>query len=275
MESTNNILQDMRSALINAHNSNNAKAISKDFAAGSGVSEKSYTSWTNWCDNLYYKLAPWAEKYNDAKIPDAELNQFLDDAMPILKVMTKVDDKLFVRANDAIFLVGKVHDFGKSADGTLDVVRGKVAFRRQVEAMLGCRIAGNAAVTEADYDTVVKYEKAEANIDKAQLRLDGYTNAKGEKVVGLKERLEEATKVCNDMKKIAGITDEIEKKLKKEKKQLDEAYPLIAAYIQAAAEAEEAVKSAEGQITKCKETMAKLGKKYKEIMAAHPTIKTK
>ena len=268
-----NILKDMKQALINAHNNNNAKAISKDFAEGSGVSERSYTSWVTWCDTLHYKLSPWAEKYNNGEIPDAELNKFLDEAMPILKQMAKVDAKLFIRTNDATFLVGKVHDFGKSANGTLDVVKGKVAFRRQIEAMLGNRIAAADAVSEDDYDIIIKYEKAEKNIAKANDRLNGYVNPKGEKIVGLKEKLEEAEKKADSIKKSIITTYAkfnavpTDKDLKE-----DEGMALAMANVEAL---KDTIKSTEGQISKAKETKKKTEKKYKELMAAHPEIKTK
>lgn len=275
MSKNNSILKGMKQALINAHNTNNNKAISKDFAAGSGCSERAYTSWVTWCNSLYVKLAPWAEKYNDSQIPDEELNKILNEAMPILKQMTKADDKCFVRPTDATFLIGKIHEYGKSNNGTLDVVRGTVAFRRQIECLLGCRIAGNAAVSEDDYNIVVKYEKAVLNKDKANDRLDGYVNSKGEKIVGLKDKLEEAKKILTDMKIACKVTEEVEKKLKNDKKELTVEYPVLTAYVGAVDELTASIKSAEGNISKSDETIKKLAKDYKRIMDSHPEIKTK
>ncbi len=273
MSTNNSILVEMKQALINAHNANNAKAISKDFAAGSGVSEKAFTSWTTWIDELHAKVLPWVEKWNNGKVSDEEIQATYDDIMPILRQIQRVDDKLFIRTNDIGAICKMCHEFGKSLNGTVDVANGKRAFRRQIEAMVGNRIAQNEVLSEDDYGIIVKYDRAVKNRDKAELRLEGYTDAKGAKVKGLKEQLEEATKVYNDMKKIAGITPEIEAELKKAKKNLFDEYPIVAGYMATVVNLENTIKSTEGNIDNAKETIKKLEKDYKKLMAKIKEVK--
>ena len=265
--STKSILKDMRQALVNAHNANNAKAISKDFAAGSGVSERAFTAWCTWIDELHTKVLPWVEKWNNGKVTDEEIQATYDDIMPILRQIQRVDDKLFIRTNDVGAICKMCHDFGKSANGSVDVARGNKAFRRQIEAMIGNRIAQNEVLSEDDYDIVIKYDRAVKNKEKAEARLEGYTDAKGAKVKGLKEQLEEAKKIYVDMKAVAGITPEIEADLKKNKKNLFEAYPIIAGYMATVDNLDNQIKSTEGNIDKAKATIKKLEKDYKAIMA--------
>lgn len=267
MSTKTSILKGMKCALINAHNSNNAKAISKDFAAGSGTPEKVFNSWCTWVETLHYKVTPWAEKWNDGKVTDAEINAIYDEVMPILRQLERVDDKLFLRSNEVGAICKMVHDFGKSENGSIDVVKGKVAFRRQIETMIGNRIAQNEAVTEDEYKVITKYDSAVKNQEKAENRLNGYTDKKGALVKGLRDQLKEAEKIYADMKIACGITAKIEADLKKAKKNLYDEYPVITGYMEKVIELENAVKSTEGQISKCKETIQKYGKQYKELMA--------
>lgn len=265
MSTNNSILKDMKQALINAHKSNNAKAISKDFAAGSGVSEKAFTSWTTWIETLHVKVSPWAEKWNDGKVTDDEIQQIMDDVMPVLKQINRVDDKLFIRSNDLGAICKMVHDFGKSNDGTVDVVKGKVSFRRQIEAMIGMRLSENQALTEDEYNTVVKYDRAVVNKEKAENRLNGYTDKKGAKVIGLKDQLKEAEKKLEDIKKSVTATYKKFNAVPTEDDlKADEGVALATANVE---NIKNNIKATEGNITKAKETIKKLEKSYKEIMS--------
>ena len=265
MSTNNSILKEMKQPLINAHNNNNAKAISKDFATGSGVSERAYTSWCTWIETLYIKVTPWAEKWNNGDCSDEEIQAIMDEVIPILKQLSRVDDKLFVRINDVGAICKMAHQFGKSTNGSVDVVMGKVAFRRQIETMIGNRLAKNAALTEDDYDIVIKYDRAVANKEKAENRLNGYIDAKGAKVVGLKEQLEEAEKKADSIKKsiIATYAKFNAVPTDKDLKE-DEGMALAMANVETL---KNTIKSVEGNISKAKETIKKHGKKYKEIMA--------
>lgn len=267
MSTTNNsILKEMKQALINAHKTNNAKAISKDFAAGSGVSERAFTSWTTWIESLHVAVTPWVQKFNDKDITDAELQEIYNKVFPILKQLAKVDETpLFIRESDAVRICGFAAKHGKTANGSVDVLVGKVAFRREIETMLGIRLAQNEVLIEDDYDKIVKYERAVKNKEKAEARLDGYTNAKGVKVVGLREQLKEAKKTLEEMKKLAISMGADKDTIAKN--------PIVSGYIATVDNLDNQIKSTEGNIDKAKETIKKLGKDYKEIMAKIAEIK--
>lgn len=261
MSTNNSILKDMRQALISAHNANNAKAISKDFAAGSGVSEKAYTSWVTWCNSLHHQIAPWVTKFNSSKVTDAELKDIYDKVFPILNQLKKVDDKLFVRDSDVAYLCGKGSTEGKSCNGTVDVQLGQVAFRRKVEIMFGNRLAQNEVLTEDDYDIILKYERAEKNKEKAENRLDGYTDAKGAKVVGLKDQLKEAEATLENVKKaLLAMNKDLDAKTIEENE-------VVVGYVVTVNTLKGDIKSVEGNINKAKETIKKYGKQYKELTA--------
>lgn len=260
----NSILKDMKQALINAHNTNNVKAISKDFAAGSGVSEKAYTSWVTWIESLHYVVTPWVEKFNDKNIKDEELQEIYKAVFPILRQLTKVDDKLFVRDSDAVKFCGFAAKHGKSGNGTVDVLVGKTAFRREIEAELGIRIAQNEVLSEDNYDVIIKYEKAVSNQEKAENRLNGYER-NGAKVEGLKEQLKKAE---DDVAKITALTIE----MGADKKTVSSS-PIIAGYVKVVDDLKSDITNTEKRIEKAKETIKKLGKQYKEIMAKISEIK--
>lgn len=269
----NSILKGMKQALVMAHNTNNTKAISKDFAAGCGIADNVFESWVGWIESLHYAVAPWVQKFNDKDITDDELKEIYGKVFPILRQLAKVDDTpLFIRESDAVRICGFAAKHGKTANGSVDVLVGKVAFRREIETMLGIRLAQNEVLVEDDYDVIVKYEKAMQNQEKAENRLEGYER-NGQHVKGLKEQLEEANKIYVDMKAVAGITKEIEAKLKKEKKNLFEAYPIITGYMQRVVDLEADIKGTEARIEKAKETQKKLKTKYKEIMGKIAEIK--
>lgn len=266
MSTNNSILKGMKQALTRAHETNNAKAISKDFAAGCGVADNVFTSWCTWIESLHIAVTPWVEKFNNKDITDAELNEIYNKVFPILRQLAKVDDTpLFIRESDAVRICGFAAKHGKTANGSIDVLVGKVAFRREIETMLGIRLAQNAVMTEDDYGIILKYDSAVKNQEKAENKLNGYIDKKGVKVVGLKEQLKEAKNTLEEMKKLA-ISMGADTKTIKENK-------IVSGYVANVTAIENAIKSAEGNIERAKETQKKYGKQYKELMAKISKIK--
>lgn len=261
MSNNNSILKGMKDVLIKAHNTNNAKAISKDFAAGAGVDEKVFTSWCTWIETLHVKVTPWAEAWNNGDVSDDDINKIYDDVMPVLKQLSRVDNKLFLRTNEVGAICKMAHEFGKSDNGSIDVVRGKVAFRRQIETMIGNRIAQNEAVTEDDYKIILKYDSAVKNQKKAEDRLNGYTDKRGAAVIGLKDRLKEAEKTLDDMKKLVKVKEDTKDD------DLCKEYPILSGYVATVNGLKADIKSAEGQIDRAKTTIKENKKKYQELMS--------
>ena len=259
MSTKNSILKDIKKALIMAHNQGNHNAISKDFAAGCGVSERAYESWVTFIDTLHYKVAPWVEKFNDKDIPDEELQNIYKDIFPTWRLINTTDDKLFIRESDAIVICGYAKKHGRSeVKGSIDVLVGKKAFRREIETELGIRIAQNEVLTEDEYDVIVKYERAEANKEKATQKLEGYER-NGQKVMGLKEKLENAKKVLKDMMTLVNVAKGTKTS------ELAEKYPLLSGYIAEVENLESDITNTETRITKADETIKKLGKQYKDL----------
>ena len=261
------IFATMAKPIAVMHKANNTKAISKDFAAGCGVPENHYKSWELWIKRLYDAAAPWGIKYNDKNVKDEELAEIYKSIFPIWRQLVRVGDSeeggyknLFIRESDAVRICGFTVKDGKSKVGSIDVAVGIKAFRRDVECLLGKRLAQNAALTESEYETVVKFEKAVQTIDKTTKRLYGYERD-GKDIKGLKDILAEAEAELIKMRAFA-LT------LAKDYKEADiDNHPLMAGYVQAVKDAETNVKQAETTISKAQETKKKLAKDYKEIMA--------
>lgn len=266
MKNNTSILRSMKQALTMAHNTNNRRAISRDFAAGCGVPEDVYNTWVTRINSIHYHIAPWIEKFNNKDVTDEELKVIYDKIFPELKALAKVDDKpLFIRESDVAYLCGKAHTEGASANGSVDVLVGQKAFRRKVEFMFGNRLAQNEVLKEDDYDIIVKYERAVSNKEKAENRLDGYIKADGTEVEGLRTKLTKAKETLEQMKALA-VEMGADKKTIKDN-------PIISGYVGAVDQYIADIKSAEGNLTKSEKTINELGKKYKELMGKISKIK--
>lgn len=263
----NSLLADMRKALAMAHNTNNAKAITKDFAAGCGVSERTFEMWCGWIDNLHHRAQPWVKGFNKSDVTSEELQVIYKAMLPSLQAITSVDEKLFIRDEDLVAICGYAQKHGKSANGSVDVATGKKAFRREIETMLGNRLAQNDVLTDEEYDIITKYENAEKGKRKAEDKLEGYTDKHGEEVEGLKTKLEKAKKTLGDMKALVKVS----KGTKDE--ELVVKYPVLAGYVHNVKELETEIKDTEKKIDTYAEVIKNNGAKYKELMARIAKIK--
>lgn len=260
-EEATTIFQKMAKAVFMAHKANNAKAISKDFAAGCGVGDVTYGSWVRWIDGLYEAAAPWGQKFNDKKVTNEELTKIYAEIFPIWRKLVTVGQteigghkNLFVRESDVARICSLTIKHGKTDNGSVDVIVGKTVFRREIETLLGIRLAQNNAMTDADYELVSKYDKAVKNKTKAENRLEGYERD-GKKVEGLKETLSKVEKVYEDMKTI----------LISAKMEADN--PLIAGYKKAVDDVKSQITQAEKQISGADDYIKKNKKEYTAIMA--------
>lgn len=260
------IFETMAKAIAAMHAQNNPKAITKDFAAGCGIPENHFKSWELWVKRLYEIAHPWGAKYNDKNIPDAELEKIEGDVFPIWRQLVRVGDSeeggyrnVFIRKMDA----AKICDFsvknGKSKNGSIDVTTGLKTFRREIECLLGKRMAQNSALTEDEYETMTKYEKAVKTIETTQNRLFGYERD-GKDHKGLKDTLADAEAEVIKMRTFAlsypGTTEA----------NVD-ANPLMSEYLKNVETIKSQIKQAEATIKKAEETKKKLAKSYAEIIA--------
>lgn len=261
------IFATMAKAIANMHAQNNGKAITKDFAAGCGVPENHFKSWELWVKRLYEVAAPWGIKYNDKKVSDEELQTIYKGIFPIWRQLVRVGDSeeggyknLFIRESDAIRICTYTVKDGKSKVGSIDVAVGLKTFRRNIECLLGKRLAQNAALTEDEYETMVKYEKAVSTIEKTKNRLEGYERD-GKEYKGLRTLKAEAEANLVKMRALAlslgGSIKEAE---------IDQ-NPIMSGYLAAVTNIESQIKQAEATIKQAEETKKKTAKEYKEIMA--------
>lgn len=263
---TESILKAMKGALVMAHNTNNARAISKDFCAGCGVPENVYESWVTWIKLLHEAVTPWVTKFNDKDVTDEELQEIYKAVFPILRQLKRVDDKLFLRESDAIRICGFAAKHGKTANGSVDVAMGAKAFRREIETMLGIRIAQSAVLTEDEYGVITKYESAENNLEKAQNKLNG-VERNGKEVKGLIDKLAEATKTLNDMKALVNVPDDVKND------DLVAKYPVLAGYVKAVKDLESDKKNTEKRIKETEDYLKENKAKYGEVLAKVNKIK--
>lgn len=256
---TESILKAMKGALVMAHKTNNARAISKDFCAGCGIPENVYDSWTTWIKLLHEAVTPWVNKFNDKDATDEELQAIYKAVFPILRQLKRVDDKLFLRESDAVRICGFAQKHGKTANGSVDVAVGEKAFRREIETMLGIRIAQSAVLTEKEYDVITKYESTENNLEKAQNKLNG-VERDGKRNPGLIEKLAAAQKTLDDMKLIANVDKDVEDD------DLVAKYPLLSGYVKAVKDLASDVTNTEKRIKDAKDYLKENKAKYAEVL---------
>lgn len=263
------IYMAIQPAIIRMHELGNNKAISKDFAAGCGAGEVAFTSWVNHIDELYDIVLPWGNKFNNKKVTDDELAVIYKTVFPKWRQICRVGEtecnghnNMFIRESDAVRICGFVIKHGKTEKGSIDVANGKKVFRKEIETMLGIRLAQNEVLSDKDYDIIKTYEKAESNKDKAENRLDGYTR-NGQEVKGLRALLKDAEA---EVKKITDIA----KKLKADKAMIES---LTAEADKVVTDLKSQVTQAEKQLNNANATIKELKKDYEAIMARIEAIK--
>lgn len=265
-------------AIVRMHELGNNKAISKDFAAGCGAGETAYVSWVKHIDDLYEIVAPWAAKFNDKKATDEEIAEIYKAVFPKWRMISRVGEEecnghnnMFVRESDAVRICNFAMKHGKTDKGSIDVATGKKVFRKEIETMLGIRLAQNAIMTDTDYDLVKSYEKAVSNKEKAENRLEGYTRG-GKEVKGLREALKDAEKVLEDMK-LAIIGMGADDKAKAEIKKTIDQNPIIGAYAKTVTDINSQIGQAEKQLKNAETFIKEKKKDYDAIMAKIEKIK--
>lgn len=204
---TDDIMGAMRLSLIAARKLNNKKAISRDFVGGNPKvkdPDKVFEAWCKAVADIYRAIEPWAVAFHDAKAKDEDLQAIYQTVIPMwVSLASNVDPKMFVRTNDVHRILGFSLSTVATSKGTVDYLKSITSFRKDVETLMGVRIAQSAVLTEEEADLVKRYDKTVANMAKAQARLDGSTNSKGEHVMGLFDNLATAQSKLDEVKKLA------------------------------------------------------------------------
>lgn len=196
---------EMREVIITAHKGGNRKAISKDMVAGANVDNKYFIAWQTDCNKLRMTVADYvlkkrAVKYgyemNGKKVTADDVFAARELIFPkwkeILQVgeIDKNDKELHVDVDDVEDLIGFVWDFMDSGKGTVETIVTEQIFRKKVEALLGCAIAKNAVLEDADRDTLTAFRSAERRVQQC---------------IDAKAELEATLKMHKDMR--AGLPD--------------------------------------------------------------------
>ena len=213
----------MRDAIIFAHNypQCNKKAITEAMALENGATTERFNQWVYWVENLRETVVAYCElkqvKGADPKELAAARGRIFAAWRTILKVGEEnvFHPNMFLIPEDIESLVGYNETFMATYKGTQFANTSKVIFRKYVESLLGCRIAGNAVLKDADRDTLAEYYGAERAIDKANKALNGTDKNTKDGVVthvkGIIENIADLTTRISDgeaMLKGFGVSDE-------------------------------------------------------------------
>ena len=171
----------MRDAIIDAHNypKCNKHAITEKEALENGATSERFNQWVHWVENLREVIVEYCEVKQSKSATTEELAVAKGRIYPAWRTILKVGEEdvfhknMFVRPEDVDSLVGYCETFMATVKGTQFANTTKVVFRKYVESLLGCRIAGNAVLKDADRDTLAEFYAAERTIDKATKALNG------------------------------------------------------------------------------------------------------
>lgn len=166
----------MYKALVNAHNSNNRKAITENDCAEAGITKSCFDLWVKQVDDLYQACVAYIDVIHDSKV---DFDERLKGAKALRKkifpaykaVLAEGEAKTEVktlRANEADldFVIGYAEQFVKSDKGTQMAHQTKVMFRKSVESFVGCLMAGNSVLTDEDRDALAAHYKNMSSVKK-------------------------------------------------------------------------------------------------------------
>lgn len=162
----------MRPVIIKAHGADycNSKAITKEMVVGAGVDMSYFVKWQSDVDALRETVCEYVKLKHDSSAKDEVVYASRERIFPKWKTIleagenTKEARELHVTPYDVDSLVGYAEQFMATSRGTMITFTTKQIFRKYVEALLGCRIAQNAVMTDGDRDTLQAYYSAQRRI---------------------------------------------------------------------------------------------------------------
>lgn len=244
----------MRGAIIAAHQTNNKKAIDRVTALAGGATDERFDQWVLWVDSLRDVVCEYVKlKHLKASTPQ-QLASARGAIFPRWRSILRVGEEskfhrnMFVREEDIDSLVGFCERFIATDRGTQMTCTTKMIFRKYVESLLGCRIAGNALLSDADRDDILTYSSATKTVESISKRLDGYYTDKGEHVKGIKEKIADAEKDVNEKEAV----------LKEAGVDSDKIANILAGYSLALKQLEKDKQSAEKALKEANETVNRL-----------------
>lgn len=162
----------MRPVIVCAHGAEycNSKAITKEMVVGAGVDMSYFVKWQADVDALRETVCEYIKLKHDTSAKDENVYASRERIFPKWKTIleagenTKETKELHVTPYDVDSLVGYAEQFMATSRGTMITFTTKQIFRKYVEALLGCRIAQNAVMTDGDRDILQSYYSAQRRI---------------------------------------------------------------------------------------------------------------
>lgn len=264
MATTSN-MTTIKAALAYAHDElHNKRALSEADFDEKGLSTQAHEQWVAYVEELrevvceYNKVAQGKDS-TDKAIQTA-LGKVWSAWRAVLKEGTEGDfnANFFVRKADATMIANfaglKAMD---TARGKQFTNYGKADFRRNIETVIGIRMAGNAVLSDDDRDLVEAYEGAVKTIKRTTDALEGTTDKKGNPIPGLKT-LE--TIAENNIKREEGFCDKY--KVSKEERE-----DRLASLKKKLKDAQDAVKEAEKSKKAAEKTKEEKEEAYNAVIA--------
>lgn len=184
----------MKKALIVAHNNNNRSAINNKIIEEAGVSKAVLDVWIEDIEALRkacvkYNTLSHDYSVNHDKAYKSKCTKARNEVYSHYKDMlaagedTSDSHNLITSDADVELVIGWALAFGASSVGTTMVNASEYAFRKNVEKLIGCKMAENSVLSDADRDAINAYRKACTSYKKYQdlvstldKQLDVYNN---------------------------------------------------------------------------------------------------
>lgn len=174
-------------ALVEAHNTNNTKAIDLELCKELGIAEESLIAWEGKCESFRTTVRAFVDTFFNEDISDDDRKKLEDAIFPEWKRMLQTGEEdlkkktLRVDPYD-IYLIFKFGTTKVSTNhGTQFSIAHKKTFRKGMETVIGLKMAMNAVLSDEDRDLIKDYENAVALKNKKTLFLEGNDKQKGAK----------------------------------------------------------------------------------------------
>lgn len=244
----------MRSLIVQAHNDGNRKAIDGKMVVNSEVDNAVFLTWQTDVSKLQTTVFNYVQKKKDADIEGsgisaAEVQAARELIFPKWKELLRYADneakELHVKEGDVEDLYKFAWEFfNVEGKGTVETSSSATDFRRNVEAFLGCRIAGNLVMTLQDKEIVNNYQKAKRAVANALDAIDGLNNT----IADLDKKIDEVTgkQGMDDIRTyFINAKKQVEEELKKTREKQAEGEKTIKKYAEKAQEIAAKIKAAE------------------------------
>lgn len=190
----------MRAAIIAAHSLNNRSAITEQDAVMSGTTSERFHQWVLWVNDLRDTVVAYTELKHKKSATKPELTLARNRIFPAWRNILAVGEEsnfakeMFIREEDVDSLVGYAETFVGTRRGTQQANTTAVIFRKYVEALLGCRIAANAVMKDADRDLLMECYAAQNRMAALVKQLNGSETKTGEHKPGILDNIKSAEK---------------------------------------------------------------------------------